>query len=348
MQPWHRTERRIRSRIFASPFVLSNALTRYEIHGREHLLAALKHRRRTGTGIISISNHQSLFDDPIVLHALLGISDLNVETKVWWSTPCESNFSPRGSGLSARFVRYFSDISNMVFMARPHKKGAVIEVPQSYREVLWRRGGDALMSRVEMMARAAGLDVEDYLRRFVTPGDPREVATLNQAGMVEACARVDCGDWLHFFPEGGLSRDGELRPPKHGVGKVLYHSRDALVLPFCFTGMQDVMPVKAVLPRPLKRVVVKVGEPVPARRLELMRRGELSPELFKGLSELAWDEVRALWPEVRARHARQAIPAPAPRRELVLPQPARPAAAAGPPSVPVPAAQQPFVSAPRG
>ena len=45
--------------------MLSNFLTRYEIHGKEHLLAALERKQRTGHGIITISNHQSLFDVPM-------------------------------------------------------------------------------------------------------------------------------------------------------------------------------------------------------------------------------------------------------------------------------------------
>jgi 1-acyl-sn-glycerol-3-phosphate acyltransferase len=318
MRAWQQTERRIRSRILAYPFVLSNLLTRYEIHGREHLLAALERQQRNGNGIITISNHQSLFDDPIVLHALLGIPDFTVESKIWWSTPCESNFSPKGHNLSARCVQYFSDVSNMVFFARPTKKNKIIEVPDNYQEVLWRRGGSELMDKVSARARAEGMDSEAYLRSFVTAGSAQSLASLNQAGMIEACARIDSGDWLHFFPEGGRSRTGEPRRPRHGVGKVLYHSRDAIVVPFCFCGMQDVLPISALVPRPMKRVVVKVGEPVPAWRLEAMRRGEASQRRFSGLADVAWDEVEALWPEVQARYLRQAIPAPRPRRELIV------------------------------
>lgn len=323
---WQQTERRIRSRFLAYPFVLSNFLTRYEIHGKEHLLAALERKQRTGHGIITISNHQSLFDDPIVLHALLGIPDFHVESKIWWSTPCESNFSPKGDNLSARCVQYFSDVGNMVFFARP-TKNKIIEVPDNYQEVLWKRGGYELIDKVSAQARAMGLDSEAYLRTFVTAGNPQDLASLNQAGMIEACARVDSGDWLHFFPEGGRSRTGELKQPKHGVGKVLYHSREATVLPFCFCGMQDVLPVSAVVPRPMKRVVVKVGEPVPAWRLETMRQGGASQQRFSGLADVAWDEVKALWPEVKARHQRQAIPAPLPRRELIVERREQPVAA---------------------
>ena len=306
-----RLERRIRSGILATPFVATNALTRHEIFGREHLYAAVERNRREGRGLITISNHQSLFDDPMLIAALLGIHDFNVETKYWWSTPCQTNFSPDGRSLRDRFVRYFSDVSNMVFFARRGKTGRY-PVPERYLDAISGFDRDELLARIERRAAALGLeDGERYMQRYVTAGDPELIASLNQLGMVEACARVDLGFWLHFFPEATRSRNLELGTPKRGVGKVIYHCPDAEVLPFCFCGMHTVLPVGAVLPRPLQRVVVFIGEPVPARKLELLRRGAPSPERFEALASAAWEPIQSLWPLALARYQR--------RRPLVTP-----------------------------
>jgi 1-acyl-sn-glycerol-3-phosphate acyltransferase len=294
-------ERRVRSRILGLPFVATNASTRFEIVGREHLLAALERRRERGTGLVTISNHQSLFDDPLVVSALLGLADFTVETKTWWSTPCRTNFSPDGRGARDRFVRWFSDVSNMVFFSRREKSGR-IAVPERYVEALRAEGHDELLERVRVHAARRDYDAETWLRRFVTPGRSRAMASLNQLGMIEACARVELGDWLHFFPEATRSRELALGAPKRGVGKVIHHAPDAAIVPIAFCGMQAVLPIGATVPRPFQRVVVHVGEPVCAAELARLVPGAPGAERFQDLVEAAWAHVEALWPGVLGQY----------------------------------------------
>lgn len=296
-----RLERLVRSQILGAPFVAANMMTHWEFVGRENLSAALARRAEDGRGLVTISNHLSLFDDPLVIAEALGLRSFTVESKCWWSTPCESNFDPRGPGLAPRFVRYFSEVSNMVFFARLAKKGRPIELSTAYAPALSARGGPKLMERVEARAGALGLDPEQWLDRFLTKGDETSsLAPLNQPGMVEACARVSLGDWLHFFPEGGRSRSLELRPARRGVGKVLYHNPDALVLPFCFYGTQEVMPVRSMLPRPFKRVVVTFGEPVEAHTL--LAGAKPTAESFEAVAQAAWRQVVQLRPATLIRY----------------------------------------------
>jgi 1-acyl-sn-glycerol-3-phosphate acyltransferase len=310
-----RHERRIRSKILGVPFVVTNLLTRHEVFGRENLLQAIERHRSRGTGLITISNHQSLFDDPMVLAALLGLTDLNVETKAWWSTPCQSNFAPEDNSLTSRCVRYFSDISNMVFFARAEKHSR-IDLPRHYLTALAERGRMDLVGRIQSRADAMQLSGESFLRRFLTEGGSEEhLAPLNQLGMVEACARIVLGDWLHFFPEGGRSRVLGLRPPRRGVGKVIYHCDEAEVLPFCFCGMHDVLPINSFMLRPLQRVVVFIGEAIPASRFAALRQGPGTPERYHEVATAAWESVQSLWPLALARYDRQRLVTP-PRHVL--------------------------------
>ena len=301
MEKWRRYERLLRSKILATPFVLSKLLSRFDIEGQEHLERAMARSKRTGRGLITISNHLSLFDDPLVLIAVLGQNNFTVETKWWWSTPCESNFSPQGKSLGSRFVRYFSDVANMVYFARPSKKSR-IKLPDSYMESMEQRGGAELTQRAEDQGRLLGVDGETYLRSFITPGDCERLAPLNQPGMMEACMRINTGNWLHFFPEGGRSRNLDLRPPKRGVGKVLYHCPNVDVIPICFYGTQDLMPVGAKLPRLGQRIAVTVGQPVPQRRMRALRRAPSSPEAYQAVVEGAWESVKSLRASTFARY----------------------------------------------
>jgi len=73
------------------------------------------------------------------------------------------------------------------------------------------------------------------------------------------------GDWLHVFPEGRVRQDGQLNPLKLGLASVLCDLADSspVVLPFHHRGMEQVMVVKAAVPRINNRVRILVGEPIP-------------------------------------------------------------------------------------
>ena len=298
----HRLRVRTRSYFVGNSFNLINLLTRYDVEGREHLFEAVERAAARGRGLITVSNHLSLFDDPMVLIAVLKLYNFNVETKCWWSTACASNFNPKGNGLGARVARWFNEVSNMVFMARSYKGCKAVELPDSLADLLRSRVGWQRMELLEAKARERGLGTEEYLRSFVTARQGEHVTSLDQAGMLEACARINVGDWLHFFPEAGRSRNLSLRPARPGVGKVIYHTPEAEVVPLCFYGTQDVLPVGAVVPRPFQKVVVSVGKPVSGPVLESLRRGPATVETFSEISRFAMSGVAALRPSVLARY----------------------------------------------
>lgn len=298
----HRFRVRSRSYLVGGTFNLINLMTRYDVEGREHLLEAVERAASRGRGLITVSNHVSLFDDPMVLVKVLRLRNFNVQTKCWWSTACASNFNPQGKGLGARVTRWFNEVSNMVFMARAYKGCKATELPDSLVGMLGGRLGWKRLEMLEAKAREEGLDLEAYLRKFVTARPGEQPTSLDQPGMLEACARVNVGDWLHFFPEAGRSRNLSLRPARPGVGKVIYHAPEAEVVPLCFYGTQDVLPVGAVFPRPFRRVVVSVGRPLSAPVLEALRREPPTVETFAEISRFALSGVAALRPGVLARY----------------------------------------------
>lgn len=298
--------RDLRSRMFALPFMFVNETTSWEFSGQDRLIAAIEEHQRTGQGLITVSNHVSLFDDPLVFLALLNMRAPSEDTKCWYSTACADNFNPRGKSMGARITRYFSEVSNIVFLSRAHKRAEQSVQGEDPVQAVLDRVDDRLHEMMQRRSASLGLSMENYIQTFFTPWgqgvSPQRVQTFNQSGLLEACVRVDAGDWVHFFPEGGRSRDLHLRKARPGVGKVLYHAAQARVLPVCFYGTQDIMPVGGKLPVPGKTVHVKVGDPIEPSALEHLRRRPESLETYQSLSSLAMDHIADLRPEVLARY----------------------------------------------
>ncbi|KAK4732027.1 hypothetical protein R3W88_025015 [Solanum pinnatisectum] len=71
-------------------------------------------------------------------------------------------------------------------------------------------------------------------------------------GMDMAISKLNRGGWVHIFPEGSRSRDGgkTMGCIKRGIGRLILDADNLpIVVPFVHTGMQDIMPVGAKLPR---------------------------------------------------------------------------------------------------
>ncbi len=92
-----------------------------------------------------------------------------------------------------------------------------------------------------------------------------------------------------WFPEGGLSRTGELQPFKPGIAIVLARF-PVPVVPVFIAGTHEVLPVGAILPR-LKKIRVIFGNPLDPRELE--RTGE-GNEAHKRIVSALRNHVEAL------------------------------------------------------
>ncbi|KAF8038841.1 hypothetical protein BT93_B1403 [Corymbia citriodora subsp. variegata] len=88
---------------------------------------------------------------------------------------------------------------------------------------------------------------------------------IYQKGMDMAISKLNSGGWVHIFPEGSRSRDGgrTIGSVKRGVGRLVLDADSIpVVVPFVHTGMQDIMPIGANLPRIGKTVIVLIGDPI--------------------------------------------------------------------------------------
>ncbi|CAI0459913.1 unnamed protein product [Linum tenue] len=86
-----------------------------------------------------------------------------------------------------------------------------------------------------------------------------------QKGMDTAIAKLNTGGWVHIFPEGSRSRDGgkTMGSIKRGVGRLVLDADTLpIVVPFVHSGMQEIMPIGASLPKIGKTVTVLVGDPI--------------------------------------------------------------------------------------
>lgn len=107
------------------------------------------------------------------------------------------------------------------------------------------------------------------------------------------------GDWVHIFPEGRVNYTGHLGPLRWGVGKLLCDAvagghPPPIVLPWYHSGMGDVMPKGARIPRAGHAVHVVVGQPLHLDDV-LCRCGDGDKEaVWKELTERIGEALRTL------------------------------------------------------
>ncbi|TYP51681.1 1-acyl-sn-glycerol-3-phosphate acyltransferase [Thermosediminibacter litoriperuensis] len=107
------------------------------------------------------------------------------------------------------------------------------------------------------------------------------------ASFKKALRILENGGVIAFFPEGGVSPDGNLRPFKSGWAYLALKS-GAPVLPVAVTGTRDVLPVGTYIPR-RGRIEVRVGECVP-----MEKKGRVRQEDFGELNMIMENRLKSL------------------------------------------------------
>ncbi|MCO4745229.1 MAG: 1-acyl-sn-glycerol-3-phosphate acyltransferase [Proteobacteria bacterium] len=175
--------------------LIMKRLNNVQVLGAERLETA-RSLQRPGAGLLTYSNHVSLFDDPLLLACFSGPEWKSLR----WVAADALNF-------------FGTPAKAMVFNA-----GKAVPI-----------------------IRGEGVD---------------------QPGMHFLAERLQAGEWVHVFPEGGRSRRAEGRlklPLKSGLAHLIQHARP-LLLAFHHVGMHEVLPIGSALPRRGKTVTVRFGE----------------------------------------------------------------------------------------
>eukprot|EP01029_Cantina_marsupialis_P009558 TRINITY_DN2220_c0_g1_i1.p1 TRINITY_DN2220_c0_g1~~TRINITY_DN2220_c0_g1_i1.p1 ORF type:complete len:313 (-),score=70.66 TRINITY_DN2220_c0_g1_i1:198-1136(-) len=88
---------------------------------------------------------------------------------------------------------------------------------------------------------------------------------VHQDMMKPIIEKLDHGKWVHIFPEGKVSMDGNLNMFKRGVGRILVEAKQPVnVLQFFHSGMKEIQPPQEValfsFPRQFKEIKVFFDE----------------------------------------------------------------------------------------
>ncbi|CAI9102122.1 OLC1v1000341C1 [Oldenlandia corymbosa var. corymbosa] len=135
---------------------------------------------------------------------------------------------------------------------------------------------------------------------------------IYQKGMDIAISKLNRGEWVHIFPEGSRSRDGgkTIAKVKRGVGRMILDADNApIVLPFVHSGMEEVMPVGAKLPRVGKTVTVLVGDPINFDDLLAAEKQQklCRKKLYDAMSERIGDRLQKLKAQVDRLKIQQSL-----------------------------------------
>ena len=111
---------------------------------------------------------------------------------------------------------------------------------------------------------------------------PVTLGSGNFKALAEAAARLQAGEVVGVFPEGGISKDGSLGPFRRGVGLLAMRTATP-VIPVAIQGTRQALPPGALRPR-RARIRVRVGEPLPPG--ETLEPGPLTERIRDAVAAL--------------------------------------------------------------
>ena len=120
---------------------------------------------------------------------------------------------------------------------------------------------------------------------------PVRMGRLDREAFGKAISLIRAGEVVVIFPEGGRSRDGQLRPPKAGIG-VIVSQTGCPVVPAYLKGTFDVLPTGARWPR-LRQVTVRFGEPITFETGDRKERAE-TKRFYEQVSRTVIERIAAL------------------------------------------------------
>lgn len=118
---------------------------------------------------------------------------------------------------------------------------------------------------------------------------PMRTGRLDRDAFGKAVSLIKAGKVVVIFPEGSRSLDGQLQPPKPGIGMIVAQT-GCPVVPAYLQGTYDVLPSGTMWPR-FRPVTVFYGEALTFSRIE---EGGDTKQFYQKVSRTVMDRIAAL------------------------------------------------------
>jgi len=120
---------------------------------------------------------------------------------------------------------------------------------------------------------------------------PVRLGRLDREAFGKAISLIQAGEVVVIFPEGGRSHDGHLRPPKAGIGVIVWQT-GCPVVPAYLKGTFDVLPRGARWPR-CRQVTVRFGVPITFETGDQKEKGEVR-RFYRKVGRTVIEHIAAL------------------------------------------------------